>query len=141
MLANCTLPVFVKGEWKPKRAAVGQRAKAGIKVIKPRINEFDRDSETTEHLRDGAVRLNVRAKFVTAKEHIAAEERVTFALEIEFFRQPAHLVPVLFHPFGKKWLLTGAFFMAEIAGDKLAADGQASIGGENHIGKSRLRRN
>ena len=44
-VANCTLPVLIEGIWKPKCAAVRQRTKAGIKVIKARIDQLHRDSK------------------------------------------------------------------------------------------------
>src|SRR5437870_9384457 len=138
MLADCALAVLVEGHWKPKRPAIGQRAKAGIKVVKTRINQFHRDNKAAKHVCHGAMRLNVGTKFVAAKQHVATKERIAFALEIKILRQPAHFVAALFHPFRKERLLTGAFFMAEIAGDEFATNGQSSVGGENHIGKSRL---
>src|ERR1700730_8096484 len=141
MVADCALAVFIKGEWRPKSAAIGQRAKAGIKVIKTRVDQFHRDNQTAKHVCHGAMRLNVGAKFVAAKKHVAAKERISFALEIKVLGQPLDFVAALFHPFGKKRLLTGAFFVAEIARDKFAANGQPSVGCENHVGKSRLWRN
>src|SRR4030095_14901292 len=102
MLSDCALPVFIECIWKPKPTAVRQRTKAGIKVVKTRINKFHRDSKATEHFRDGAVRLNVGTKFVTAKEHVVAKERVAFAFEVKFLRQPIDFVAVLLHPFGKR---------------------------------------
>ena len=87
------------------------------------------------------MRLDVGAKFVAAKEHVAAEERIAFAFEVKIFRQPGHFVAMLFHPFGKERLFTGAFFVAEITGDEFAADGQSGVGGENHVGKPWLWRN
>src|SRR5439155_15898246 len=98
------------------------------------------DSETTEHFCYGPVRLNIGAKFVAAKEHLATEQRIAFAFEIKLFRQPGHFVAMLFHPFGKERLLTGAFFMTEIARNEFAANGQSSVGGKNHVWKSWLRR-
>ena len=55
VLADCALAVLVEGHWKPKRPAVGQRAKAGVKMIKPRIHKFHGDNETTKHVCDGAM--------------------------------------------------------------------------------------
>src|SRR5215471_49305 len=86
------------------------------------------------------MRLNVRAKLVAAKKHVAAKERVAFTLEIKVLRQPIHLVTVVLHPLGKERLFPGAFLVAEITRDEFAADSQPGIGGENHIGQSRLRR-
>ena len=87
------------------------------------------------------MRLNVGAKFVAAKQYVAAKKRIAFAFEIKVFGQPVHFVSVLLHPFGKERLLTGAFFVAEIAGDEFAANGQSGVRRENHIRKSGLRRN
>jgi hypothetical protein len=87
------------------------------------------------------MRLNVGTKFVTAEEHVVAEKRVAFAFEVKFLRQPIHFVAVLLHPFSKKRLFSGAFFVAEIAGDESAANRQPGVSGEDHVGQSRLRRN
>src|SRR5205809_1991122 len=125
MLADCALAIFVEGKRKPKRAAVWQRAKTGIQVIKARINQFDRDHQAAEHVCYGPMRLNVRSKFVAAKEHVAAKERIAFAFEIKIFRKPTHFVAALLHPFRKERLLTRALFVAEIAGDKSATNCQA----------------
>src|SRR5436309_14687439 len=73
VLPNCALAIFVESVGEPKRAAVRQRAKAGIKVIEPRINQLDRDRKTTEHFCQGTVRLDIGPKFVAAKEHVAAK--------------------------------------------------------------------
>ena len=40
---------------------------------------------------------------------------------------------MLLHPFGKERLLSSAFFVAEIAGDESAANGQPGVGGEDHV--------
>src|SRR6266550_814699 len=122
VLPDCALPVFIECIWKPKPTAVRQRTKAGIKVVKTRINQLNRNSKTTEHFRDSAVRLNVGTKFVTAKKNVVAKERVAFAFEVKFLRQPIHFVAVLLHPFGEKRLLSSAFFVAEVAGDESAAN-------------------
>jgi hypothetical protein len=66
--------------------------------------------------------LNVGTKFVTAKEHVGAEERVAFAFEVKFLRQPIDFVAVLLHPFSEKRLFPGAFLVAEIAGDEFVAN-------------------
>ena len=87
------------------------------------------------------MRLNVGTKFVAAKEHLTAEQRVAFALEKKLLWQPVHFVALLLHPFGKERLLTGAFFVSEIAGDEFATNSQPGVGGENHVGQSRLRWN
>ncbi|KAG0505770.1 MAG: hypothetical protein Udaeo_08660 [Candidatus Udaeobacter sp.] len=137
---DCALPVFIEGIWKPKPTAVRQRTKAGIKVVKTRINQLHRDSKATEHFCDGAVRLDVGTKFVTAKEHVLAEERVAFAFEVKFFRQPIDFIAVLLHPFGEKRLFSCAFFVAEIAGDESAANRQPGVGGEDHVRQPWLRR-
>ena len=141
MLADCALAVLVEGHRKPKSPAVGQRTKTGIQVIKARINQFHRDHQAAEHVCDGAMRLNVGPKFVAAEEHVAAKERIAFAFEIKIFREPTHFVAALLHPFYEERLFTGALCVPEIAGDKFAANSQSGVGGENHIRKSRLRRN
>src|SRR5215470_8225444 len=108
-------------------------------MVKTRINQFHRDRKATEHFRNCAMRLNVGTKFVTAKEDVISEKSVSFALKVKFLWQPIDLVVVLRHPFGKKRLFAGAFFVAEIAGNKSAANRKAGICGKDHVGQSRLR--
>src|SRR5207247_9876948 len=96
---------------------------------------------SAKDIRQGAVRLNVGTKFVTAEERIAAKKRVAFALEIKIFRQPIHFITALFHPFREERLLTRALFMAKITRDEFATNRQSEIGRENHIGKSGLEGN
>src|SRR6266699_59247 len=129
MLSDRALAVLVEGRWKPKRPAIGKRTKASVEMVKTRINEFYRDGQTAKHVCHGPMRLNIGAKFVAAKEHVAAKERVAFALEIKILGQPLHLVVAFFHPFRKERLLTSTFFVAEIAGNKLATNRQSSVGG------------
>ena len=98
VIANRALAVFIERRREPKRAAVGQRAKAGIDVVKTRIDQLDRNDEATQEIGDGAVRIDVGAKFVAAKKDVAAEERVAFPFEIQILRQPDDFVAMLFHP-------------------------------------------
>ncbi len=80
------------------------------------------------------------AKFVAAEKHVAAEERVAFPFEKQILRQPDDFVTVLFHPAREMRRFAGALLVSKIAGDKLSADGQSGIGGENHVRKLRLGR-
>src|SRR5882724_13537223 len=98
MFADGTLPVFIAGCRKPNRPAIGQRAKAGIEMIKARIDKFDRDNKTTEHLRNSAMRLDIGPKLVPAKKCVAVEESVAFTFEVEIVGQPRDLVAMFFHP-------------------------------------------
>jgi len=41
MIANGALAVFIEGGGKPEGAAIRQRAKTGIDVIKPRVDQLD----------------------------------------------------------------------------------------------------
>jgi hypothetical protein len=45
---------------------------------------------------------------------------------------------VLRHPFGKKRLFAGAFFVAKIAGDESVTNSQPCVSGEDHVRQSRL---
>ena len=110
-------------------------------MIKARIDQLDRNDETAKHVRDGAMRLDVGAKFVTAEKRVAAEERVTFSFEVEILRQPTNFITVLFHPTREKRGFARAFLMAKIARNKFLSDGQPGVGGKNHVGQFRLRRN
>src|SRR5436305_15272581 len=92
-------------------------------------------------MRQSPVRLNVGAKFVTAKERIAAKKRVAFALEIKIFRRPIHFITALFHPFREEGLVTRALFMAKITRGEFATNRQSGVCRENHIRRSGLRRN
>src|ERR1700736_3215332 len=85
VFANGVLTVFVEGSGKPKSRAVGQRTKTSVEMIKARIDQFHRDDETAEHLRDGAMRFDVGTEFVTAKKCVADEKCVAFAFEIVIF--------------------------------------------------------
>src|SRR5437899_11881754 len=86
--ANRALTVFVKRIWKPESAAIGQRTKAGVEMVKTRVDQLDRDDEAAKHVSDRAMRLNIAAEFVTAKkEGIPAEERVTLLIEIQICLQ------------------------------------------------------
>src|SRR5947207_15238028 len=85
------------------------------------------------------MRIDVGAKFVTAEKNVAAEERVTFAFEVQILRQPDDFIAVLFHPTREMRRFSAAFFVPEIARNKTAADGQAGVRGEDHVGKFRAR--
>ena len=110
-------------------------------MVKARINQFHGDGETAEHLCHGAMRLDIRTKLITAKEHVGSKQSVAFAFEIKIVGQPVHFVAVLFHPLSKERLLTSAFFVAKVTWNEFATNGQAGIGGENHVGQAGLRRN
>src|SRR5438093_13431115 len=88
MFADGALPVFIEGFRKPDRRAIGQRTKAGVQMIKARIDKFYRDNKTTEQLRNGAMRLDVGTKLVPAKKYVVAEEGIAFAFEVEILGQP-----------------------------------------------------
>src|SRR6266516_2761332 len=109
-------------------------------MVKTWINQLHRNRETTQHFCYCAMRLNVGTKFVATKEHVVLKERVAFAFEVKFLRQPLDLITVLRHPLGKKWLFSRAFFVAEIAGDEFAANAEAGVGCEDHVGQSWLGR-
>ena len=108
-------------------------------MIKPRIDQLDRNHKATEHVRDGLVRFDVGAEFVAAEKCVAAEERITFAFEIVILRQPRYLVAVLLHPLGKMRRFTRALLVAKIARNKFFSNRQPGVGGEHHVGQSRLR--
>src|ERR1700730_1863453 len=109
-------------------------------MIKARIDKLDRDDETSEHVCDCSVGIDVGTKFVPAKKHVAAAEPVPFAFEIMIFRQPGNFVTVFLHPASKMRCLPCALLVAKIARNKFLADGEAGIGRENHIGKFWMRR-
>jgi hypothetical protein len=79
VIADRALAIFIECGWEPKRAAIRQRAKAGIDVVETRIDQLDRDDEASQQIGDSAMGIDVGAKFVTAKEHVAAEESVAFS--------------------------------------------------------------
>ena len=109
-------------------------------MIKARIDKFNRDDQATQHVGDGAMRLDVGTEFVAAEKRIAAKERIAFAFEKKITRQPGHFVTVLFHPFREKRRFAGAFFVAKIARDKFLSDRESGVRGENHVGQLWLRR-
>ena len=88
-------------------------------MIKPRINQLHRDYEAAKDIGQGAMRLNVGTKFVTAKKRIPAKEGIALALEIKIFRQPSDFITLLLHRFREERLLASTLFVAEIAGDEL----------------------
>src|SRR5687768_8237055 len=96
VIADGALAIFIERVRKPKCATIGQRAKASIDMIESRIDQLDRDDEAAQEIGDGAMRIDVGAKFVTAKENVATEESVAFAFEIQILRQPHDVVAVLF---------------------------------------------
>src|SRR3984893_9104379 len=109
-------------------------------MIKARIDKLDRDDETSEHVCDCSVGIDVGTKFVPAKKHVAAEERIAFALEIMIFRQPGNFVTVFLHPTRKMRRFAGALLVAKIARNKFLSDSEAGVGRENHVGQIGLRR-
>jgi len=67
MLANRALAVFIECLREPERAAIGQRAEAGIDVIEARIDKLDRNDKTSEQVRDGPMLIDVGSEFVAAE--------------------------------------------------------------------------
>ena len=45
VIANGALAVFIESRREPHRAAVGQRTEAGVEMIKPRIDQLDRNDK------------------------------------------------------------------------------------------------
>src|SRR6266446_2457537 len=138
MAANGALAVFIEGRREPDRTTVGQRTKAGIEVIKTRIDQLDGNDKASKHVGDGTVGLDIATKFVTAKESIATEKRIAFSFEIKLFWQPEHVVSVRFHPPREIGRFAGAFLVTKIARNKLPANGQPGVGRKNHVGQFRL---
>src|SRR5438105_660306 len=87
------------------------------------------------------MRLDVGAKLVAAKKGIAAEKRIAFAFEIEIIWQPRNFVAVFLHPTREMWRFTRPLFVPEITRNKFLSNSKPGVGGENHVGKFRLRRN
>ena len=83
MSANGALTILVKRVRKPECASVGQRAKTGIEMIKARIHQLDGDHQTAQQFAYRAMRLDVAAEFVPAKEGVVAKQSIAFALEIQ----------------------------------------------------------
>src|ERR1051325_1890133 len=102
MLADRCFPILVEGLRVPYGRIVGKRAEAGIQVIKPRVYKLDRNHQAAEMPPEPLMGLDIRAKMIPAKEHIAAEERIAFALEKEVFRRSRHFVVPCAKPFFEK---------------------------------------
>src|SRR5207247_5911493 len=100
-----------------------------------RINEFHRDDKATKHVRNGPMRLNIGAKSVAAKKHVAAEEGITLAFEVQIVWQPADFVAVFFHPVRKMRRFASAFLVAAIAWNEFAANREPGVRRENHVRK------
>src|SRR5439155_14719567 len=140
MFADRAPPIFVEGRRKPNCSPIGQRAKARVEMIKTWINKFHRDDEATEHVRNGPMRLNIGAKLVAAKKHVAAEEGISLAFEVEIVGQPANFIAMFFHPARKMRRFASTLPVAEIARNEFAANREPGVGRENHVGKFSLRR-
>ena len=140
MFANSVLAVFIEGRRKPNDRAIRKRTETSVEMVEPWIDKFDRDDKTAEHFRDRAMRFDVGAKFVTAKERIAAEKRVTFAFEVVVLRQPRDLIAAFFHPTGEMWPFARAFRVPKIARDESFADNETCVRGKDHVRKSGLGR-
>ena len=86
------------------------------------------------------MRIDIGPKFVAAEKHVTAEERVAFALEIQILRQPDDFVTVLLHPAREVRRFARPFLVPEITRDETASDSETGVGGEDHVGKFRPRR-
>src|SRR2546421_6676682 len=73
VLPDRALAVFIEGLRKPECAAVRQRTETGIEVVKTRIDQFHGNDEAGKNIRNRAVRLDVGAKLVAAKERVTAK--------------------------------------------------------------------
>src|SRR5262249_26282211 len=118
MFSNCVLAVLVKCRREPNDGTIREWTETSVEMIETWIDKFNGDDQTSEHLRDRAMRFDVRAEFVTAKKCFAAEKSVTFTFEIVIILQPRYLVAAFLHPTGKMRRLARAFFVPEIAWDK-----------------------
>src|SRR3981081_1046286 len=96
MIADRALSIFIEGRRKPNCSAIRQRTKAGINVIKARIDQLDRDDKAAQNISDGTMRIDVGAKLVATEKDVATEESVSFPFEIKILRQPDNFVTVLF---------------------------------------------
>src|SRR2546430_671769 len=98
MFTNGALAVSIERLRKPDRAAIRQRAEASVEMIKALVHQFDRNHEVVQQLGQEQVRLDVRAKPVTAKQNLTAKEPIAFAFKNELGWQLHHFEPVLGKP-------------------------------------------
>src|SRR4030095_1381840 len=87
------------------------------------------------------MRLDIGAKLVAAKKGIADAKRMSFSFEVEIIWQPRDVVAVFLHPTSEMWRFAGSLFVPKITRDKFLSNSKPGVGGENHVGKFRLRRN
>ena len=141
MIANGALAVFIKRRREPDRAAIRQRTKASVEMIKARIDQLDRDDETAENVRDRAMRIDVGAEFVSAKKRVAARRARRLLLRNkDSSGNQINFVAVLFHPTREMRRFAGPFLWRKLLGIKFLADGESGVGGKDHVGQFRLRR-
>ena len=140
LIPDCVLSIFIERRRKPNGSAIRQRTKAGIDVIKARIDQLDRDDQATQDIGDGPMGVDVGPKLVPAKKYVATEESITFPFEIKIFGQPSNLIAMFFHPMREMRRFACPFFVPEIARDETSPDCETGVCSENHVGKLRTRR-
>ncbi len=74
--------VVVEGARVVDRGGFGQGAEAGIEVVEPGVDQFQRQHRHAEPLADPVVAPGVGAEAVAGEEGLAAEEGVAGPLEI-----------------------------------------------------------
>src|ERR1051325_4800530 len=138
MVANPPLPILIESRREPDRAAIRKRAEASIEMVMPIHHQLDRDYEALEDFAEALVRADIGAKLVAAKQRLAAEERVAFALEKKLLRQPLQFVATTGEPVFEMPFFPLTLRKVEIAAYNLAAHDQSRVGGEHHVRQLRL---
>src|SRR5205807_1358768 len=77
------LTVSIERLRKLDRTAIRHRAEASVEMIKTLVHQFERNHEVAQQLVQEQVRLDVRAKPVTAKQNVTEKEPVVFAIKNE----------------------------------------------------------
>src|SRR5688572_12961210 len=133
MVADCLLAVLVERPGHPNRAAVGQRTETGIEMVKPVLHQLDRNDQAAKHLAQSSMRMDVRSKSITAKQHPSAEKGIPFPFEKHSSRQADDLVTLMGEPGFELGLLALSFYVTKVTPNEFAADDQAGVCGEHHV--------
>src|SRR6266480_6511820 len=140
MFTNGALAVSIERLRKPDRAAIRQRAEASVEMIKALVHQFDRNHEVVQQLGQEQMRLDVRAKPVTAKQNVTAKETVALAFKNELGRQLHYFEPVLGKPTLEMTFFAPPFLVTEAAENESLADHQPCVRGKHQIRQTRLGR-
>jgi hypothetical protein len=119
-----------------------ERTKAGVEVIKPAVHQAERNHLEVQPAREQRMRVELRARAVSSPEPAAipVQQGIPGAFEWQVARQLANFETMFLEPCPKMSFLRLPFPVQKVAEDDRIADDDAGVGGEHHVGKTRLRR-